>query len=628
MKQKCFKNTSYFSSPQPLEAEADALKRLLEVSRGERSADLFIRGGRLINVYSGEIYPANLAVSGGRIAYAGPSEHAVGPDTRLIEAEGHYLSPGYIEPHAHPSIGYNPVTLAEKILPLGTTTAVCDDFFFRTTMTTDAFESLIFELSRLPLNIYWMARCVHPSLVHDETGADGQEAFALGQLTALLDRPDFIATAEITRWPAICSGDPDILKKILAARLRRKRVDGHTAGASAARLNSLAAAGVSSCHEAITAGEVLDRLRLGFWVLLRNSSLRPDLKNLLSALTESGADTGRVMMTTDGPIPPAVEETGFTDGLLRLAVSRGLSPIKALQMCTLNPAAFFGLDQEIGGLAPGRRADILILPDLKDFRPDVVIAGGRITAELGRMTTGLKQPDWHSFGTQPAYNLPIDWAELPRAFAVPAPASSGTPEAKRADFPVIDLIRNVISRRADIELSVLEGLLDPSSSPGVLHISLIDRDRRRITRGFIRGLADNLEGLATTFTTSLGILAIGSERRSMAQATRRVVEMGGGLAIVEDGKILFELPLPIAGLMSPLKFGELASRLRHFDKIIKGRGYRFHDPLYSLLFITCDFLPGLRITPAGLLDVKDYRIVRPAAELQAATLSGSARDLR
>lgn len=587
--------------------EIETLTELLEVSRGERPADLFIRGGRLINVYSGEIYPANLAIYHDRIAYSGPSEAALGPDTRLIEAGGRYLCPGYIEPHAHPWVGYNPVTLAGKILPLGMTAMVCDNLFFYHQMGVEGFAAMARDLSRLPLRIYWAARNIPQSAAPNQ-----EEEFSLERISALLGQPEVIAMAEVTRWPALYAGDRKILEKILAARERGKRVDGHTAGASAERLNVIAAAGVDACHEAIKASEVFDRLRLGFWVMLRHSSLRQDFEALIPALTESGVDTSRVMLTTDGSSPSFIAKHGGTDDLLRLAVSLGVQPVKAIQMCTLNPATFYGLDQELGGIAPGRRADILILPDLKNFRPDLVVAGGQVAAKDGRLEFRLAEPDWDSYGGRPLLDNSTGWMDRPEIFAVPAPPENDPAGGRTADFPVIDLAMNVITRRIDLSFPVTGGVLDPSVHPGLLHICLVDQAGHWIARGFIRGLADRLEGFASTYNTAQGILVIGSDRKSMAQALREVARMDGGLALVEDSRVVYRMPLPIAGMMTSLDFDELAGRFEELVELFRARGYRHHDPFYTLLFITCDFLPDIKITPSGIMDVKNYRVIYPA----------------
>jgi adenine deaminase len=242
--------------------------KLIETARGERPADLFVRSGTIANVYSGELHGGNVAVTGGRIAYVGEGELAVGPDTPTIDARGMIVCPGYVEAHFHPWVLYNPVSLVEGILPLGTTTIVADNLFFFMEMGLDGFRAMIDDLRELPLLHLWMARLTSQAKFPGE-----EEMFGLDKVEPLLGRDDVIGTAEITRWPALAAGDPALISGIRAAKALGKIVDDHTGGASEARLQPVAAAGIDADHEAITKEGVLNRLRLGLWTMLRNSSL-------------------------------------------------------------------------------------------------------------------------------------------------------------------------------------------------------------------------------------------------------------------------------------------------------------------------------------------------------------------
>src|SRR5215204_5751367 len=377
--------------------------RLIETARGERPADLFVRGGTVANVYSGELHGANLAVTGGRIAYVGEGERALGPETRVVDASGMIVSPGYVEAHFHPWVLYNPVSLVEGILPLGTTTVVADHLFFFMQMGPDGFAAMADDLRGLPLLYLWMVRLASQARFPGE-----EEMFAPERVEPLLRRDDVIGTAEITRWPALSEGDPALISGIRAAKAHGKIVDGHTGGASESRLQPVAAAGIDADHEAITKQEVLNRLRLGIWTMLRNSSLRPDLPELLRSVTEDGISTHRLIMTTDGPAPEFVEENGLVDGMLRLAVENGVPPMQALQMVTINPATLFRIDGQVGGIGIGRRADLLLLEDLTTFRPQTVITGGRVVASDGELRIPLPDTRWDSYGSRPRFEPDLD----------------------------------------------------------------------------------------------------------------------------------------------------------------------------------------------------------------------------
>ena len=260
---------------------AAELRCLSEVAQGQREADLYIEGGKLINVYSGEIYPANIAIINGRIAYMGNSHSMVGSETKILNANGYFLSPAYMECHAHPWVIYNPISLAEGVLPMGTTTLVYDNLPFFLNGGEDGVTKLIEWTKTFPLDLYWTVRVVSQSRTAEESDLFSKEA-----LKRLFSLPKVLGVAEITRWSALAEGDQFLLELVVEARKLGLRIDGHTAGCSSERLNALAPI-IDSCHEAITAEEVAHRLRMGLWVMLRHSSLRQDLPELLRAINET-----------------------------------------------------------------------------------------------------------------------------------------------------------------------------------------------------------------------------------------------------------------------------------------------------------------------------------------------------
>ncbi len=574
--------------------------KLIETSRGERPAELFVRGGTVANVYSGEWHAGNVAVTGGRIAYVGGGERAVGPDTRIVDASGMIVAPGYIEAHFHPWVLYNPVSLVEGVLPLGTTTIVADNLFFFMQMGLDGFRAMADDLRELPLLYLWMARLTSQSKFPGE-----EDMFALDKVEPLLRRDDVVGTAEVTRWPALAAGDPALISGIRAAKALGKIVDGHTGGASEARLQPVAAAGIDADHEAITREEVLNRLRLGIWTMLRNSSLRPDLPELLRVVTEDGVSTQRLIMTTDGPAPEFIAENGLVDGMLRVAVENGVPPMQALQMVTINPATLFRIDSEVGGIGIGRRADLLLLPDLTSFRPEIVITRGRVVVENGELSVPLPRLDWEKYGSRPRFDGSLNLAD-PALYPIRA---SGT----EAEIPVMHLRSAVISERRDTRVATEDGLIVLDGQKGLLHAALVEREGGWISRALVSGFAADLEGLASTYNTTTQLLVLGRRPEAMAQAAKRVGELDGGIVVVENGDVVYELALPITGMMSCLQFAEVVESNRRLSRIVAGAGYEHHDILYTLLFLTCDFLPALRLTPLGLLDVKASKILSPSS---------------
>ena len=569
-------------------------RRLIRVALGQEKADLFVRGGTVVNVYSGELLPANVAVSGERIAYVGPSEEALGSETEVVDATGLYVAPGWVEPHSHTYLYYNPESLTEAILPGGTTTVVSDDLVFSQLGGSETSRAVMDESARLPVRFLWYARPEPASPI-----AEGErDFFDHERLGEVLDHPLAAGVGEAPAWARFLGNEEASLGTAIVEANRRGLIaDGHTTGARNDKLAALVAAGLRSCHEAVTADEALERLRLGLWTPLRHSSLRPDLLELLRLITENEIDTSRILFTTDGPSPDAISEHGYLDGLLRLAVEAGVPPVPAIQMVTINAATYLHLDDHLGGVAPGRLADLVLLPDLSSFRPQLVIVGGKVAAREGELVEPVPSIDWESLGLRLEFRQGA-WLEDPDLYR--ARPDGG--------LPVIKFVSDVIT---GLEEPPPEGELPE----GYLHAVHLTRDGRWVTRALVRNFAGELDGFATTATSSTHLLVFGRDPEAMALAASRVRALGGGMAAARDGRIEWEATLQLAGQMTTGPFEEAVSVVRELKAHLVSAGYPFSDPLYSLLFLTADFLPGPRLTWSGVLDTRSQEAIREAEPL-------------
>jgi adenine deaminase len=561
-------------------------RRLGAVARGERAADLCLCGGSVLNVFTGEVYAANVAITGERIAYAGTRDDMVGPRTRVLDVTGRVLVPGYIDPHVHPANLVTPSAFARHVLPLGTTTVVGDTLQFWQTGGARAVRAVADALAPSPLKFFWMLRVHGQSRTRDE-----RRRFPLRELARTFAHPWVLALGEVTRWPEAHRGDRELLRRLDLALAQGRRVEGHMAGASAEKLPAIAIAGLTSDHEPITAKEVLERARQGIAVMLRESSLRPDLSGLLAALKDAPALASRLMLTADGSMPAFIRAHGFVDNLLRLAMAGGVPPVDAYRMATLNPAAYYGLDAHVGSIAPGRFADICVLPDLAEPRPAMVIARGRVAGIEGRLTTAVPEPPWRRIFTSPTARLAGRWRATAEDFALPP----------RARYPVIHLVSAVISRLEERPLG-----------PGDLHAALFDRAGRWVAPGVVAGFADRVDGLAATTTTDFNILVLGRSPAAMARAVNRVKQRGGGIVLVDGDRVAYELPLPIGGLMARGSLADAADLENGLRAALVARGYAHHEPVFSLFFLAADFLPVVRLSPVGVWDVKRGRVLLPA----------------
>jgi adenine deaminase len=561
-------------------------RRLGAVARGERPADLYVRGGSLLNVFTGEVYPANVAIGGERIAYVGMRDDMVGSRTRVLDVPDRVLVPGYIDPHVHPANLVTPAAFARHVVPLGTTTVVADTLQFWQTGGARAVRAVADALASAPLKFFWMLRVHGQARTNDE-----RRRFPLRELARTLAHPWVLALGEVTRWPEAHRGDVELLRRLDLALTQNRRVEGHTAGASAEKLPALALAGLTSDHEPITAQEVLDRARQGIAVMLRESSLRPDLSGLLDALKDAPALVSRLMLTADGSMPAFIRAHGFVDNLIRLAMAGGVTPVDAYRMATLNAATYYGLDAHVGSIAPGRFADVCVLRDLAEPRPAMVIARGRVAGVDGRLTARVAEPPWARIFTSPSARLAGRWQARPADFALP----------RRDRYPVMRLVSAVISKLEERPLAA-----------GDLHAALIDRAGRWVAPGVVAGFADGVDGLAATTTTDFNILALGRSPASMARAVNHLKRRGGGIVLVDGDRVAYELPLPIGGLMARGSLPEVAEREAGLRAALVARGYAHHDPVFSLFFMAADFLPGVRLSPVGVWDVKRGRVLLPS----------------
>ena len=559
--------------------------RLTAVARGAAPADLYVRGGTLLNVYTGEIYPANVAIAGERIAYVGSRDDMVGPATRTLDAGGRLLVPGYIDPHVHPAHVVTPSSLARHLLPLGTTTVFADTLQIWELGGLRAFRTVAGALARSPLKFYWMIR------VHAQARSTDEPArYRVRDIARALAHPWTFAAGEVTRWPEVWGGRADLLGRLDLALARGQRVEGHAAGAAADKIAGLAAGGLTSDHEPITAAEVLDRARQGIAVMLRESSLRPDLAGLLDALKAAPALASRLMLTADGSMPAFIRDHGFVDHLIRVALERGIPPIDAYRMATLNPATYAGRDGDLGGVAPGRYADLCVLRDLAEPRPEAVVARGRLAAREGRVRVSVPEPDWRRAFTSAEAQLTVRWRARPEDFHLPP----------RATYPIVRLVSAVITR-----------LEERAPAGGDLHAALVDRAGRWVAPALVAGFGDRVDGLATTITTDFNILVLGRRPEAMARAVNRLLAVRGGVVLVDGERVALEMPLALGGVMTRLSLPEAAAREDALRAALVARGYPHHEPMFTLFFLAADFLPFVRLSPRGVWDVKQGRVLLP-----------------
>lgn len=557
-------------------------------------ADVCLKGGRVVNVYSGEIIDQDVAVVGERIVRVGAVDDLIGPATEIVDAQGDYVLPGFFDAHAHADLFYNPFAYADFVLTRGTTGLFNDGHDLCNALGLPTFMALVDRLTGSRSSFYTGAPAAAPPFPEVEGG----ELISDDDLAAALEHPAVLSLSEVTPFLRVVEGEPTLNRRLAMARAAGKLIEGHTTGASEAKLNVLAAAGVTSCHESLTAEDVFRRLRLGYAVMLRQGSIRRELPRLLEAVERLSAyDLSRLMLVTDGVFPDHLVEWGNMDWVVAEAVRLGLEPIRAIQMVTLNPARYFRLDHDLGGVAPGRLAHLLVAEDLANPRPRLVMAKGRVAARDGELVVPpLPRPD-PDLGDRPF--------RLPRLstddFLIPA----ARPEAP---VPVIRIVNQTVTDLEEMVVPAREGFYRPAGP--VMAVALLSRDGARRGRGFVTGLATRLGGLASSVAHEThGLLVLGADPEDMAAAANEVIAMGGGVVLVEGGDIRARLPLALGGICSTAGVPELAGQVAAFNQALAERGCPTEYPLWTMGFLSFTSVLRLRITYSGLYDVKTRRIV-------------------
>ncbi len=556
------------------------LSRRLAVARGDEPADVVVRGGRVLSVFTREWLEVDVAVADGWIAGLGDYE---GND--IVDASGRYVVPGFIDAHMHlESTKLLPDEFARLVLPLGTTAVVLDPHELANVLGTDGVHWLLDACDGLPLDFYFMASSSIPASEFESP----RRPLLAGDLESLLRRRRVLGLAEMMNFPGIVHGDPHELEKLeLAAGVH---VDGHAPGLLGKQLNAYASAGIRSDHEALTADEGRERLRNGMWLLIREASMARNLQALLPLVHELG--TNRIAFCTDDRDPEDIAENGHINGMVREAVASGVSPEDAVVLATINPATWHRL-WHLGAIAPGYQADLLLLPDLSGFRPELTLKGGRPVGEIPRTDV----PEWVKHSVR---NRPVGEADLR------IPWTGGRAR-------VIGLVPDqVVTDSLEAEPAVAGGAAVADPAKDLAKIAVVERHlgTGRIGLAFVGRSGLQRGALASTVAHDAhNIVVVGMNDGDMVRAVERLGELGGGIVVVDDGKISAELPLPVAGLLADAPLAEVIRQSLACNDAARALGWSGATPFLTLAFLGLSVIPSLKITDRGLVDVDRFELV-------------------
>jgi len=568
------------------------LKELISVARGEIPADLLLKNARIVNTFIGEIEQDDVAIYGDRIAGVGN----YGKAKEIIDLQGQFLAPGLINGHTHiESSMLHPARYAEAVVPRGTLAVVTDLHEIANVCGSEGIKFVTDLARKLPLDMLFMAPSCVPATHLETSGA----RISSKEVKKILAHPKIIGLGEMMNFPGVVSGDEEVLKKIGASK--GKVIDGHAPGLAGKELNAYLSAGILSDHESTTLEEGKEKLRRGMYLMIREGSSEKNLDALLPLVTDNTYK--RCFFVVDDLSCSDLLREGDIDAVVRKAIDRGLEPVRAIQMATINAAEYFRLHDR-GGIGPGYIANLITITDLAKLEIDMVFYQGKLVARQGK----------------PLFTLPPVTLELRDTVRIKPPtAKSLSLRAKRSNlseesYPVIEIIpEQIVTRKAMEKTKVVDGAVMPDVERDILKLVVVERHKAsgNIGVGLVKGFGLKKGALASSVAhDSHNIIAVGANDLDILKAIEEINRLQGGLVVCADLEILASLPLPIAGLLSPEPLNVVVSQYEKVEEAAASLGNLPPAPFAILSFLALPVIPELRLTDLGLVDVVEFKLIK------------------
>ncbi|NWJ20062.1 adenine deaminase [Marine Group I thaumarchaeote] len=568
---------------------------------GYKKADLVLKNCNLLSVYTKEIIPkTQIAIINDRIAYVGLNAvHTLGSKTVVIDVENKYVSPGFADPHLHIDQFVLPSEFAKKALLCGVTSLFSDPIDIVSVLGYKGFQEFLKLGENLPIRIFQVV----PGGLPVDAKFSNSKTLSLSQEKSAVKHPHVLGLGEVFSWTKVTQRDPKTMKSLSTMLECDCIINGHTAGISEKKLNAYVSSGILSCHEPINFDQVLERLRLGMWVMIREGSIRRDLKEIIPHILSHGTYLNRLMFCSDGLDPIDFTKFGHIDHCIRESIKLGLKPLDAITMASKNNFDYYNMGKDLGGIAPGKLADILIFNDLKSFKPTKVFVGGKLVVSHGSVVTQFKKKvisPWMKKTVKLKKFLKND-------FLI---------KSKKKDVIVntIFMQNEIITKIGSAELHSKDGLVSASLDYDIWKVAAFDRihGTNRHSIGFLENFGAEIGAFASTWSFHENdMIVIGSNDSDMAIASNHLIKNQGGLVVVKSGKILASLPLQFAGIISTDSFEMVSSNFQKIISSIVDLGCKFTRPHLIPLFLPFLALPSIRIVSGGIVDVKKRSYIRP-----------------
>jgi len=580
---------------------ANSILSLNSVAMGDKKADLILKNCNLMSVYTREIIPQiQIAIIKDRIAYVGPdATHTVGPKTIVIDVKGKYVSPGFADPHLHIDQFVLPSEFAKKALLCGVTSLFSDPIDIVSVGGYRGFQEFLKLGENLPIRIFQVV----PGGLPVDTKFSSSKSLSLSQEKTAIKHPHVLGLGEVFSWTKVTSRDPKTMKSLSSMLECDCIINGHTAGASEKKLNAYVSSGILSCHEPINFDQVLERLRLGMWIMIREGSIRRDLKEIIPRVLSHGTYLNRLMFCSDGLDPLDISEFGHIDHCIRESINLGLKPIDAVTMASKNNFDYYNMGKDLGGIAPGKLADILVFDDLKSFKPNKVFVGGKLVVSNGQIVTPIKKQM-----ISPWIKKTVKLKNFSKNdFAI---------KSKKKDVTAntIYMQTEIITKLGSAELHAKDGCISASLDSDIWKVAAFDRihGTGKHSIGFLENFGADIGAFASTWSFHENdMIVIGSNDSDMAIASNHLIKNQGGLVVVKSGKITASLPLQFGGILSTDSFEKVSSNFEKINNTIVDSGSKFSRPHLIPLFLPFLALPSVRILCGGIVDVKKRSYISP-----------------
>ncbi|AJW70011.1 Adenine deaminase [Nitrosopumilus adriaticus] len=580
---------------------ATSISSLNSVAMGDKKADLILKNCNLLSVYTRETLPKiQIAIIHDRIAYVGPdASHTQGPKTTVIDVKNKYVSPGFADPHLHIDQFVLPSEFVKQALLCGVTSLFSDPIDIVSVAGYKGFQEFLKLGEDLPVRIFQVV----PGGLPVDAKFSNSNSLTLSQEKSAVKHPHVLGLGEVFSWTKVTLREPKTMKSISSMLELDCIINGHTAGASEKKLNAYVSSGILSCHEPINFDQVLERLRLGMWIMIREGSIRRDLKEIIPHVLSHGTYLNRLMFCSDGLDPLDITKFGHIDHCVRESIKLGLKPIDAITMASKNNFDYYNMGKDLGGIAPGKLADILIFDDLKSIKPNKVFVGGKLVVDNGKIVIPIKKK-----AISPWFKKTVKLKKFSKNdFAI---------KSKKKDVlaNTISMQTEIITKLGSVELQSKEGQISASLDSDVWKVAAFDRihGTNQHSIGFLENFGADIGAFASTWSFHENdMIVIGSDDSDMALASNHIIKNQGGLVVVKSGKILASLPLQFAGIVSTDSFEKVSSNFEKINNTIVDLGCKFARPHLIPLFLPFLALPSVRILSGGIVDVKKRSYIQP-----------------